>query len=521
MVSVADTGDNLVLMGVDATYCVVDEVNTTASALHDVFLQEAISSASNGDVQVQQYFQAETCTQKSILSSNGPSRMKSCKQKNCVYDFENEATTTNSKDDKQIPKHLLAMVPKTEPVFEPSLLRAALLGSPKSFQEPGVPGKLLFCMGSSKPSEFEYKSLSSPKDYFCEETSKSAENGSKDFVKLELLPSKPKKPRTREKHYQCGVCFKWFGCKSHVVEHMRTHTGEKPFQCPLCNKAFSQKSNIYQHMNTHTLERPFRCDDCGKDFMYRGSLYKHKRLHTGERPYTCGICSRRFTHASQLFEHIRTHTNEKPFKCSVCGRAFAHSGTMHRHKRNHFNYANSLKKNDCVEAQETENNLSDSVAVKKNSCSLVDTCLSLVKERNGVAEIKGLKLSLIRSSLSSSSTHSNCTTKDNLGNDALDTSMPSMGTDCVDHSQSAEERVKVRFRCEICGHVFSYKRSLRRHERRHERKSIETLHNNLKNKLSSEGLKDHGMMLRTKSIDGVVKSLLIGNFSKINSNSAK
>lgn len=48
MVSVADTGDNLVLMGVDATYCVVDEVNTTASALHDVFLQEAISSASNG-----------------------------------------------------------------------------------------------------------------------------------------------------------------------------------------------------------------------------------------------------------------------------------------------------------------------------------------------------------------------------------------------------------------------------------------------------------------------------------------
>lgn len=85
MVSVADTGDNLVLMGVDATYCVVDEVNTTASALHDVFLQEAISSASNGDVQVQQYFQAETCTQKSILSSNGPSRMKSCKQKKlCV-----------------------------------------------------------------------------------------------------------------------------------------------------------------------------------------------------------------------------------------------------------------------------------------------------------------------------------------------------------------------------------------------------------------------------------------------------
>ena len=39
MVSVADEQGRLVLMGVDATYCVVDEVDTTAS-LHDHYLQQ-------------------------------------------------------------------------------------------------------------------------------------------------------------------------------------------------------------------------------------------------------------------------------------------------------------------------------------------------------------------------------------------------------------------------------------------------------------------------------------------------
>ena len=43
MVSVADEQGRLVLMGVDATYCVVDEVDTTASTLHDHYLQQVIT----------------------------------------------------------------------------------------------------------------------------------------------------------------------------------------------------------------------------------------------------------------------------------------------------------------------------------------------------------------------------------------------------------------------------------------------------------------------------------------------
>ena len=40
MVSVADEQGRLVLVGVDAVYCVVDEVDTTASTLHDQYLQQ-------------------------------------------------------------------------------------------------------------------------------------------------------------------------------------------------------------------------------------------------------------------------------------------------------------------------------------------------------------------------------------------------------------------------------------------------------------------------------------------------
>lgn len=198
---------------------------------------------------------------------------------------------------------------------------------------------------SSKKKKLDAKKLQLEQD-----DKDAALSGSKDESEEELYHDSAavvqpslQRIRKREKPYECGVCFRMFGCKSHVVEHMRTHTGEKPFECSVCHKRFSQKSNIYQHMNTHTMERPFSCSDCGKSFMYRGSLYKHKRLHTGERPYSCGMCQKKFTHGSQLFEHMRTHTNEKPFSCGVCKRAFAHSGTMHRHQRNHFKGKNLLK----------------------------------------------------------------------------------------------------------------------------------------------------------------------------------
>ncbi|KAK7096223.1 uncharacterized protein [Littorina saxatilis] len=433
MVSMADEEGRLVLVGVDATYCVVDEVDTTAS-LSDSFLREAIedaqteaneeAAASDTENELDDPYLQEAIknTAKNVIATTdlllrGKIRLKD--RKKCTHSKNHELETAeveedngsiadeNGETDEDVkPTALLGQSSST-------LLRAALLSRPVSLREPNIPGPLNFCptqdieenpniadaegtadteeRGSNsaqansnvkskskrqgsrrKPSAPKRVRLLKPNlsEPFSDESTSAAvqvfvaaeeekktnlcEEKKEEGVEEEGDKPKAKPKRLREKPYQCGICSRWFGCKSHVVEHMRTHTGEKPFQCTLCDKRFSQKSNIYQHMNTHTKERPFRCNDCGKDFMYRGSLYKHKRLHTGERPYTCGVCSRRFTHASQLFEHLRTHTNERPFKCGVCGRAFAHSGTMHRHQRNHFSQLKKVRKvnRSDVEGQE-------------------------------------------------------------------------------------------------------------------------------------------------------------------------
>ena len=59
------------------------------------------------------------------------------------------------------------------------------------------------------------------------EKTKSGEEATGPDEKQEVGEGKKEKSkRSREKPYQCGVCERWFGCKSHVVEHMRTHTGK-------------------------------------------------------------------------------------------------------------------------------------------------------------------------------------------------------------------------------------------------------------------------------------------------------
>ncbi|XP_068085554.1 gastrula zinc finger protein XlCGF7.1-like [Anabrus simplex] len=149
----------------------------------------------------------------------------------------------------------------------------------------------------------------------------------------------------------CNECGSKFSRKSHLRQHMVTHTGERPHSCKQCGKNFSQNGNLRRHLLTHTGERPYSCALCGRTFSQKSHLRQHLLLHTGERQNSCEQCGKKFSHKSHRREHLVGHTGCRPHSCDYCGSKFTQKSSLQQHKLIHsgerWNNCKQYGKNVC------------------------------------------------------------------------------------------------------------------------------------------------------------------------------
>ena len=72
----------------------------------------------------------------------------------------------------------------------------------------------------------------------------------KDFMYRGSL-YKHKRLHTGERPYTCGICERRFTHASQLFEHLRTHTNERPFKCSVCGRAFAHSGTMHRHQRNH------------------------------------------------------------------------------------------------------------------------------------------------------------------------------------------------------------------------------------------------------------------------------
>ncbi|XP_057712979.1 zinc finger and BTB domain-containing protein 41 [Corythoichthys intestinalis] len=187
---------------------------------------------------------------------------------------------------------------------------------------------------------------------------------------------------TKEKPFQCDVCFQRYSTKSNLTVHKKKHASNAPFQmkehtCPFCNKlhaskktlakhvkrfhpehlqeflskrkkrksegwkcsiclkSYTRKPHLQEHMILHTQARPFKCSFCDEYFRSRFARLKHQeKYHLG--PFPCEICGRNFNDSGNRRRHIEcTHGGKRKWTCFVCGKSVRERTTLREHMRIH------------------------------------------------------------------------------------------------------------------------------------------------------------------------------------------
>jgi len=138
--------------------------------------------------------------------------------------------------------------------------------------------------GGSGPSQHHQKNNSN-KQIVSRNSSSTDSSAASSSSTSSALAVIPKPIMLGGTNVGCPICFKIFGSKGLLSQHMLVHTDVRKHACLYCDKSFKQQSHLKAHIRIHTGERPYKCTmpDCGRDFVQMANLQFHLRNHEAQR----------------------------------------------------------------------------------------------------------------------------------------------------------------------------------------------------------------------------------------------